>query len=425
MDDHRKNAYPARDEQNTDILAINERLMISAVRQHEHAEVAKRAEQRLRDLVNGLDVVICEVGIQTGRPTFLSYREETFLGHTLNYWTARPNFLDEIIHSDDRERVAALLPTIVQERQEYEYEFRAVSKDDDIVWLRNIVRRVRDAHGNVDLLRCVIVDVTAQRHVAQELESAYTREHNVTSTLQRSLLFTPPEDAFPGLAIKTFYEPASDEALVGGDFWDIFACDHGHVAIVLGDVAGHGLRAAAYTTELKYSLRGFIREHVHPSRILQQMNAYLCECYRLCEDGLNDGGDDGPLCLMVAIIDTATGHGSVAGAGMEPMLLVRNDGQAEEMLTYGMLLGVRPGEEYDEVNFAMGQGDFLVLATDGLTEARQGDRFLGYSGLTALALEGRSLGSLGEMGAAIMNGTRDYSGGRLKDDACVVLALRR
>ncbi len=415
-----------------EMLTINEQLVIAGLRHQELAEAALRTEQRLRDLVQGLDAVICEVDMRTGQPKFLSLRAETFLGHPLDRWYARPDFLTEIIHPSDRERAAALFPAFVQEGQDYEYDFRALSADADLIWMRNIVRLVHDTDGNVEMLRCVIVDVTAQRQAAQaleaahqELEAAHARERNIAEALQRSLLFMPPENAFPGLAVKTLYQAASDEGLVGGDFWDAFACDHGNVALVLGDVMGHGLPAAVFTAELKYALRGFVREHVHPARILRQMSAYLFEAFRLYGEGLNEEGNDAPVCLTLAIVNTATGEGAIAAGGMEPPLLVRRDGRMEEMKVSGLLLGFHPGAEYAETAFRLDPGDTVILTTDGVTEARQGKKFLGYEGLMRLAHEGRASETLEQMGQTILEGARAFGGGRFRDDACVLLARRQ
>jgi len=415
-----------------EMLAINERLVIAGVRQQEYAEAAQRAEQRLRDLVHGLDAVICEVDTRNGQPAFLSLRAETFLGHPLDRWYAQPDFLAEIIHPSDRERATALFPAFVQAGQNYEYEFRALSSDTDWIWMRNIVRLVRDAAGKVETLRCVIIDVSAQKQAAQaleqtaqDLEAAYARERNVAKTLQRSLMFMPPENSFPGLAVKTLYEAASDEAMVGGDFWDTFACDHGHVALVLGDVMGHGLPAAMFTAELKYVLRGFVREHKSPGRILAQMNAYLCESHRLHREGLNEEGDEAPVCLTLAVVNTATGEGVVSAGGMEPPLLVRRDGEMEEVKVSGLLLGFLPGVEYEETAFDLGRGDLVILTTDGVTEARRGRQFLGYDGLMRLAQEGQASGTLEKMGRTILDGARAFAQGKLRDDACVLLARRQ
>jgi PAS domain S-box-containing protein len=414
--------YETRD---AEMLAINEKLVIAAIRQQEHAEVAQRAEQRLRDMVQGLDAVICEVDMRTGQPSFLSLNAETFLGHSRDHWLAQPDFVAKIVHPRDRTRVTALFPAFLRAGQDYEYEFRALSSDTEQIWMRNRVRLVYDADGNLDLLRCIIVDVTTEKQTAQALEALYAHEHHITEVLQRALLFMPPEDSFPGLAVKTLYEAASDQALVGGDFWDTFACDHGNVAFILGDVMGHGLPAAIFTAELKYALRGFIREHVYPGRIMNQMNAYLCESQRLYLEGLNAEGDDAPVCLTLIIINTDTGKGAVAAAGMEPPLLVHSDGKMEEMEVRGLLLGIDLETEYEEATFQLAPGDMVIMTTDGVTEARHGKQFLGYEGLIRLAEEGRSLGTLDALGQTILAGARAFASGKLKDDACVLLVRRQ
>lgn len=413
------------DADHAEMLAINERLVVAGVRQQIFAEAALRAEQRLRDLLHGLDAVICEVELQTGMPSFLSLQAEIFLGHPLSRWHSQPNFLAEIVHPDDRERVSALFPAFLEARQDYEYEFRALSTDSEWIWMRNIVSLVSSAAGTIESLRCVMVDVTQQKRAAQELEAAYQRERNIAETLQRSLLFMPPENSFPGLAVKALYEAASDDALVGGDFWDTFACDHGHVALVLGDVMGHGLPAALFTAELKYVLRAFVREHEQPGRILEQMNNYLCEGHRLYSEGLNAEGDDAPVCLAVIVLDTATGEGMAAAAGMEPPLLVRRNGQMEELEINGLLVGFGPGTQYDQLSFQLGRGDLVLLTTDGVTEARRGKELLGYDGLMRLVREAQPTGTLEKVGRTLLDGARDFAQGVLKDDACVLLARRR
>ncbi len=273
------------------------------------------------------------------------------------------------------------------------------------------------------LIALAIEDITErQAEAAREAESE--RDHRIATALQRSLLFLPPEDAFPGVATRTVYQVASDEALVGGDFWDTFAFGQGQVAFVLGDVMGKGLHAAVFTAELKFALRAYVREHHRPARALAQMNAYLCESHRLFGEGLNALGDDDPVCLAVAVLDPATGAGSVSTAGMEPPLIVRADGRAEEAPVSGMPVGVFVHSHYEAATFQMEPGDLLALSTDGITEARRGKEFLGYEGLTRLTLAARHEETLEAMGRAVLDGARAFAGGRLADDACLLLARR-
>jgi len=234
----------------------------------------------------------------------------------------------------------------------------------------------------------------------------------------------PDENAFPGLAVKVLHEPASEEALVGGDFWDIFAYDNGHVALVIGDVMGHGLTAAVFTAEIRFILRAFLREHEQPGLVLDHLNSYSCESHRLFHEGLNAEGDDAPICLTLAVIHAGSGEGVVASAGMEPPLLLRADGQAEELMVGGLLLGVEPGQKYGSARFRLGHGDTLLMTTDGITEARQGKEFLGTDGLLRLVREAQPLGTLEVTGQAILAGARSFGGGSFRDDVCVALARR-
>ena len=273
------------------------------------------------------------------------------------------------------------------------------------------------------VIQCNIRDITARKALEAQLAQAQDQDKKIALALLRPLLFRPQENAFSGLTVQTAYAMASDEALVGGDFWDTFAYDHGHVALVLGDVMGHGLTSAIFTTELKHTMRAYIREHEYPGRILYQMNQFLYQSNRLFQEGINTEGSDAPVCITLAVIERETGAGKLAIAGMEPPILVRANGETEQTTVVGMPLGVEPNEEYMQVDFQLEAGDTLILSTDGITEARQGRQFLEAEGLIRLAVEGNN-GPLKEMADTILNGARDFAGGKLRDDASIVLMRR-
>ncbi|BDI33962.1 hypothetical protein CCAX7_60130 [Capsulimonas corticalis] len=280
--------------------------------------------------------------------------------------------------------------------------------------------------GNTQVIQCNIRDVTERKLLEAKVAVEHKRDKKIATVLQRTMLFQPNEDAFSGLSVQTVYSTASDEALVGGDFWDTFAFDNGHVALVCGDVMGHGLSSAVFTTELKHTLRAYIREHVQPSRILQQMNDYLSESNRLFLKGINTEGGDMPVCLSLAIIDRQTGMGTVSVAAMEGPLLIRTNGVTEVLKASGTPLGmnIEPKSRYHQVDFQLGVGDTLVMTTDGVTEARHGKEFLGDDGLAKLAVKHRH-GTLKDMGEAILTGAVDFAHGDLRDDACLVLVRKK
>jgi len=270
-----------------------------------------------------------------------------------------------------------------------------------------------------------IEDITERKKAEARLVAASQRDRRIASALQRALLFTPGQNAFPGLEVRVFHEEASEEDLVGGDFWDLFAYDDGHVAFVIGDVMGHGLTAAVFTAEVRFILRAFLREHEQPSLVLNQLNFYICESHRLYREGLNDEGDEAPVCLTLAVVSAASGEGRVACAGMEPPLLVRADGAVEVVAARGGLLGLETDQEYFSVPFHLEHGDTLLMTTDGITEARRGREFLGDDGLRRLIEGIQPLATLEMKAQAILKGARDFGGGDFRDDVCLVRARRQ
>jgi PAS domain S-box-containing protein len=273
------------------------------------------------------------------------------------------------------------------------------------------------------VIQCNVRDITERKALEAKLAEAQDQDRKIARAVLRPTLFQPKEDAFSGVTVQTAYAMASDEALVGGDFWDTFAYDHGHVALVLGDVMGHGLDSAVFTTELKHTMRAYIREHEQPARILYQMNQFLFQSNRLFNEGINTEGGNAPVCIAIAIVERETGAGTLAIAGMEPPLLVRAGGETEQSVAAGTPLGVLPNEEYQQIAFQLEAGDTLLLFTDGIPEARQGRTFLNVEGLVRLAVAGNK-GSLKEMADTILIGARDFAGGKLRDDASLVLVRR-
>ncbi len=284
-------------------------------------------------------------------------------------------------------------------------------------------RRLLRPDNHTTLLVLSIEDITARRESEAQLSLEQDQDKKIALALQRHMLFLPEDNAFSGLTVHTAYEMASDEALVGGDFWDTFAFNNEHVALVIGDVMGHGLTSAIFTTELKYAMRAYIREHVQPDLVLHHMNEYLCQSNRLFLEGINTQGSDTPVCLALAVIVRETGKGTLAVAGMEPPLLVRANGETEQTMAVGLPLGILTTENYQQVDFLLEEGDTLILSTDGITEARQGRQFLDTEGLTRLAVASNG-GTLKAMADTILNGARDFAGGKLRDDATLVLVRR-
>ncbi len=219
---------------------------------------------------------------------------------------------------------------------------------------------------------------TLARHVMHllELRRRYNHEKRIAETLQRAMLLRPSEGQFPGLSIEPIYVPAWAEAEVGGDFYDAFALPSGEVALVVGDVAGKGLAAAARSAEVKYALRVYLRESPSPSEAVTRLNNFLCDVQRI-----DRRMSDAFVALAAAVIDPSTGQTRITQAGLEPPLVRRVNGQVETVEQGAMPLGITGDAEYRDHTLRLFPGDLLLLLTDGITEARSGREFFGYDGV--------------------------------------------
>lgn len=251
------------------------------------------------------------------------------------------------------------------------------------------------------------------------LDAAYRHEKEITETLQRSLLIDMVDHRFPGLDVEPFYEAAWEEADVGGDFYDAFAVSETQVALVVGDVAGKGLAAAARTAEVKYALRAFLQEYPFPARTLTRLNDFLCRFH-------DYQAEASPrfVVIILALVDIHTGEVTCSLAGAEPPFVLRRDGSTDILTGTGLPLGIQSGANYETLSCRLVMGDTLILATDGLTEVRQGNSYLDHAGLVRLACEVQNEGPLRAMGKALMEQVKAFSGQPLQDDACVLLARR-
>lgn len=295
---------------------------------------------------------------------------------------------------------------------------RNYKKDGTPFWNELSLSPIHDADGRLTHFVGVQTDVTRRQEAERERDVLLARQQQIADTLQRALLLAPP-DSFPGLEVATQYEPAREEAQVGGDFYDAFALTEDRVALVVGDITGKGLRAAQHTAEMKYALRVLLREHANPVPALERLNAFLLGSQRL------DGREaDTLLCVALVLLDTRTGEAVVTAAGMEPPLVVRTGGMTEEVRAGGLMIGIDPAARYREAAVALEPGDTLILHTDGVTEARDARReFFGLERLERAARKAARRGPR-EMGEEIVTRVHAFAGGRSQDDLCLLLARR-
>src|SRR5581483_5566464 len=135
----------------------------------------RHAEERFRNLVDGLDAIVWEADTRTWRFTFVSQRAEKILGYPVERWLEEPDFRVGLIHPDDRERTVALGRSVTAEGGDHELEYRVIAADGRVRWVRDLVYVVPDAGGPARLLRGVMVDVTERKLAELSLQESEER----------------------------------------------------------------------------------------------------------------------------------------------------------------------------------------------------------------------------------------------------------
>ncbi|MFB9891166.1 SpoIIE family protein phosphatase [Planobispora takensis] len=251
-------------------------------------------------------------------------------------------------------------------------------------------------------------DLAARTAVCLDNARLYGRERRTALTLQSSLL---PADLYRplGLSIASRYLPASDLAGVGGDWYDVIPLPGCRVALVVGDVMGHGIRAAATMGQLRTAARTLAGLDLSPGEVLFRLN-------RMSQDL-----DSAQIATCVyATYDPVTRLCSLARAGHVPPIIVRSDGGTEVVeLPSGLPLGIgdAPAETVETV---LPPGAVLALYTDGLVESRDRDIDEGIGELRRLLAE--STEDLEEVCDRTIGAQRP---GHERDDIALLLARVR
>ncbi|MFI9721831.1 SpoIIE family protein phosphatase [Streptomyces sp. NPDC052396] len=231
-------------------------------------------------------------------------------------------------------------------------------------------------------------ELAARAAVCIDNARRFTREHALAVTLQHSLL---PRDLPEQNALEVAYRYLPAQAGVGGDWFDVIPLPGARVALVVGDVVGHGLHAAATMGRLRTAVQNFSTLDLPPDELLGHLDELVA---RIDQEAA--GVDEelppvaGATCLY-AIYDPTTGDCSMARAGHLLPALVRPGGSVEfPELPAGPPLGLG-GLPFESLEFTVPEGSSLVLYTDGLVEDRERDIDTGLGLLTeTLRQQGRS-----------------------------------
>jgi anti-sigma regulatory factor (Ser/Thr protein kinase) len=205
---------------------------------------------------------------------------------------------------------------------------------------------VRDVHGSPQQLLVQIAD---------------ERDRRIAATLQRALL---PErlPSVVGVSLAAHIAPGAGGTRVGGDWYDAIALPGGRLGVVVGDVAGHGVDAAARMGELRSVARAYALEGHGPVALVERMNGYHAAL-----------GADLMTTMLFAIVEIDSGTMRFVNAGHPPPLIVGEAGETEILEGAGPPLGVMDTWRYEERVALLAPGMTALLYTDGLVE-RRGER---------------------------------------------------
>ncbi|MFB7322835.1 MULTISPECIES: SpoIIE family protein phosphatase [unclassified Streptomyces] len=223
----------------------------------------------------------------------------------------------------------------------------------------------------------ILVQLAQLASASIEKAAALENQYEIARALQSSLLPQQlPEHSAVSAASR--YLPAAPRAGVGGDWFDVIGLSGARVALVVGDVVGHGIHAAAAMGRLRTAVRTLADVDPTPEELLTRLDDLVSR--QSAESGADEGADParggavdvGTTCLY-AVYDPVAGRCSLAGAGHPVPIIVAPDGSADFLdLPSGPPLGVG-GVPFETVELEVPEGSLLAFYTDGLVESRQRD----------------------------------------------------
>jgi serine phosphatase RsbU (regulator of sigma subunit) len=202
-------------------------------------------------------------------------------------------------------------------------------------------------------LAAIVADLYRSR-----TQMALERERVVADTLQRA--FLSGWDAVPNAKIGTAYVSSTTDAAVGGDLFDIHRIDAHRTVVLVADVSGKGLGAAVETAQVKYSVRTLAADYDDPAEILTRFNHAFVQSARDPASFVT---------VFVGLLDDRGWTLRYASAGHAPAY-VRRASCVEQLPVTGPVVGLMDDASFSSSTVGLAAGDTIVLATDGLTEAR-------------------------------------------------------
>jgi PAS domain S-box-containing protein len=273
------------------------------------------------------------------------------------------------LHPDDLERTRKAWDAAVRDRSPLELEYRFRARDGSYRWFLGRAVPMRDGAGQIIRWLGTCTDIQDSRDARDALLRELEREHRASAAFQQAALpASLPQ--IPGIRFHAVYSAAHSDALVGGDWYDVFRLSDGRVVLSIGDVSGSGLDAAVTMAGVRQAIRGAAQIYPDPVAVLDA-----------ADRALRSEQPDRIVTAFAAVFDPLTSNLTYASAGHPAPLVRRHDGNVIELTARGLPLGLRPARNEDAPRTVTIEEDSLVVFyTDGLIEATrdliEGERLL-------------------------------------------------
>jgi len=265
---------------------------------------------------------------------------------------------------------------------------------------------LRDASGHMTGILSLVLDI--RRTHAEELlrQQLYL--------LQRALIPLKPP-SFEGYSTASAYIPGLVGVDIGGDFLDVFLTENGSIGILIGDVSGKGIEAAALAAITRSTIGAFAYEMSSPGEALSHTNSILA---------LRQTEFEHFVTAFLAVLDPVSGSLRYSSAGHPPGIICRTDNTIELLHSHDMPLGVTGQTEFEQGESCLMPGDRLVIYTDGVSEARSsGAAFFGTEGIVGV-LTTCNLHSSEQLIEKILDAVKEWSHGQMRDDTAILIVGR-
>ena len=276
------------------------------------------------------------------------------------------------VHPDDVDRVLSTWEEALGERRSWEGEYRLHHHSGEYRWISD--RGVpRYEGGRYAGYVGTAIDIHERKTMEARLLEVYRREHRIAETLQRSLL---PErlPLVEGVELAARYVPGAGGTAVGGDWYDVLERPDGRVALVVGDVVGHGLRAAASMGQLRNAFRAYGMVEGSPAEVVARIN-------RLVMSGV----EQVMATVLYLVLDRESYEVTFSAAGHPPPLVIAPDGPRFLDGGRSVPIGAADPAVFREATAVLPPGSTLMLYTDGLVERRDTPLDQRFSELAAAA----------------------------------------